>query len=263
MLSQMSGSLKSEAVLVIQPDTEPSEQTRLRDLAQQFNVPVTDSPPWDQPYLHVQNDCLALRDPAMTGASSVVIDLVDAMTKAKRGGRRRDHPLVRAVGRDSARIIDATAGFGGDTGLLLGFGYEVLAIERVGALAAILTDALRRGEHQVDSDPPLHKRLAIRHGDAREVLHTLQKSFDAVLIDPMFPPKRKSSALAKKEIRMVRTVAGDDPDADELLEAARSSAIRRVVVKRPTHAPPLAPAPSLQYKSKLVRYDVYIRALEK
>lgn len=74
----------------------------------------------------------------------------------------------------------------------------------------------------------------------------------------MFPPKRKASALAKKSIRMVRAVVGDDEDAADLLECARRIAGQRVVVKRPTDAGPLSgPAPASAIETKLVRYDVY------
>ncbi len=78
----------------------------------------------------------------------------------------------------------------------------------------------------------------------------------AIYIDPMFPPKRKSSALAKKSIRLVRQIVGDDPDAIDLLHTARQHA-PRVIVKRPNHAPPLAPNPTATINANLVRYDVY------
>jgi 16S rRNA (guanine1516-N2)-methyltransferase len=79
-----------------------------------------------------------------------------------------------------------------------------------------------------------------------------------VYIDPMFPPKRRGSALPPKAAQMLRELVGHDTDAAELLAAARSIARSRVVVKRPDHAPPLADPVDAQYKGKLVRYDVYV-----
>jgi len=260
MLLHMCDSSRTETVVITTDGCDASQRARLSDMAERFQIALSEEVPSDRAYLRLEHERLVLCDPTMTGASGVWIDLIDAMRKASRGGRKRDHPLVRAVGRTCKRVIDATAGLGGDTALLLGFGFDVLAIERVGALAAMLTDALRRAEEHGEFDPPLRERLLIQHGDARNILHSLQDTFDAVLIDPMFPPKRKSSALANKNIRIVRAIAGDDPDADELLNAARSSGAQRVVVKRPPYAPPLAPNPSAEYKSKLVRYDVYVRA---
>jgi 16S rRNA (guanine1516-N2)-methyltransferase len=80
---------------------------------------------------------------------------------------------------------------------------------------------------------------------------------DAVYIDPMFPPKRKTSALPPRSIRLVRVVVGDDEDAADLLQVALATAAKRVVVKRPNHAPPLLDNPVASYKGKLARFDVY------
>jgi 16S rRNA (guanine1516-N2)-methyltransferase len=81
---------------------------------------------------------------------------------------------------------------------------------------------------------------------------------DAIFIDPMFPPKRKKSALAKKSIRLVRQLVGDDADASELLASALQVARDRVVVKRADDAAPLRDKPSLSFGGKLARYDVYL-----
>ncbi|MHC4997206.1 MAG: class I SAM-dependent methyltransferase, partial [Planctomycetota bacterium] len=73
-------------------------------------------------------------------------------------------------------------------------------------------------------------------------------------------PHRKKSALVKKEMRLTRLVAGDDPDATELLAVALDTGAHRVAVKRAPLADPLQGAtPSLTFKSKAVRYDVYIQ----
>ena len=47
-----------------------------------------------------------------------------------------------------------------------------------------------------------------------------------------------------------------------LLALARARARRRVVVKRPLHAPTLAPDTSLVFKGRAVRFDVYLIAGE-
>ncbi len=80
---------------------------------------------------------------------------------------------------------------------------------------------------------------------------------DVVYLDPMYPVLRRS-ALNKKKLRILRALVGEDADAAELFEAARGAARRRVVVKRPRHAPPLAPNPDIQYKGSSVRFDVYL-----
>jgi len=52
---------------------------------------------------------------------------------------------------------------------------------------------------------------------------------------------------------------GADYDADELLAPALAVAKKRVVVKRPRHAQPLAQQkPSLVYEGESSRFDVYL-----
>ena len=69
---------------------------------------------------------------------------------------------------------------------------------------------------------------------------------------------RERLGLPRKEMQMLRRVVGDDGDALRLLDAARRAAMKRVIVKRPDHAPPLAPDVTMSYPGKLVRLDVYV-----
>ena len=81
---------------------------------------------------------------------------------------------------------------------------------------------------------------------------------DVVLLDPMFPAKKKADAKPPKAMQALSAVVGDDADADALLLAALAVARQRVVVKRARHAPPLG---SLQrawtIEGKVLRFDVY------
>ena len=73
----------------------------------------------------------------------------------------------------------------------------------------------------------------------------------------MFPHKQKS-ALVKKEMRVFQSLVGPDLDADGLLEPARQLATKRVVVKRPDYAPPLADvATTNAVTTKGHRFDIY------
>jgi 16S rRNA (guanine1516-N2)-methyltransferase len=76
----------------------------------------------------------------------------------------------------------------------------------------------------------------------------------------MFPPKRKSSALPRKEVRLLRAAVGGDPDAGRLLEAARRAARLRVAVKRADDSPGIegAPEPDLRFEGRTSRVDVYL-----
>lgn len=73
----------------------------------------------------------------------------------------------------------------------------------------------------------------------------------------MYPHKQKS-ALVKKEMRVFQSLVGADDDADGLLQPARRLAKKRVVVKRPDYAPPLAGINTLNaVTTKSHRFDIY------
>lgn len=168
-------------------------------------------------------------------------------------------PLVPSQAR--LTVLDATAGLGRDAFRLAYHGCRVTAVERSPLLFALLQDGLDRAARSREVGEKLGDRLRLIQADARDVLRDLSpvSAPDVIYLDPMFPPKQKS-ALVRKEMRILRRLVGDDPDAGELFELARASARKRVVVKRLRHAEPLAPGPSHSCSDKTTRYDVYVRA---
>jgi hypothetical protein len=129
----------------------------------------------------------------------------------------------------------------------------------------------------------LEDRLRLLHADARGFLRQLARKCgtavpgcvsspqdivspegvpDVVYLDPMYPPQKKS-ALVKVEMRILRRLVGDDPDAGELFELAWAVARQRVVVKRHRHAEPLSPHPTHSHSDQTTRYDVYVRPLRR
>ena len=93
--------------------------------------------------------------------------------------------------------------------------------------------------------------------DAREHLAS-HAPVDVVLLDPMFPAKRKPDAKPPKAMQALAAVVGADDDADALLVPALGVATQRVIVKRPRQAPPLAGLkPAWTIEGKLLRFDVY------
>lgn len=158
-------------------------------------------------------------------------------------------------------IVDATAGLGRDAFVLASLGAQVLLIERVAAIAALLEDGLKRASRHSDT-ADIAARMLLRHGDAThclaEIVASARFTPQVIHLDPMFPHREKS-ALVKKEMRLFRELAGDDDDAPRLLAAALDIATHRVVVKRPIKAPPIAgPAPQHTLEGKTSRYDMYV-----
>ncbi len=178
----------------------------------------------------------------------------------KPAARSLRQPLARALGLARARgttlrVVDATAGLGGDTWLMAALGCEVIALERSPVVFALLEDGLRRAR---SFEEDVIERIDAKCVDACDALRNWKEPRpDVVFLDPMFPPKRKA-ALERKEMRALRSLVGSDEDAEALLDAAIGVATRRVVVKRPLHAGPLAPRPASEQKGKSMRYDVYL-----
>lgn len=174
------------------------------------------------------------------------------------GGRRQ--LLGKAVGlarMAEPRLLDATAGLGRDAFVLASLGARVTLAERHPAIAALLADARTRALADALAAAAA-ARTEIVAADARNLLDPAGGRFDVVYLDPMYPDRGKS-ALAKKELQLLRELAGPDTDADALLAPALANARRRVVVKRPLQASPLAGRePSLAFSGTQARFDVYL-----
>ncbi len=193
------------------------------------------------------------------------VDFVSGKAAHRRQfGGGRGQLVAKACGLSKGvtpSIVDATAGLGRDAFVLASPGAEVLMVERVQAIAALLEDGPARAAGDAET-APITARMQLRHGDACEALAALVASAaftpQVVHLDPMFPHREKS-ALVKKEMRLFRELAGTDDDAPRLLEAALAVATHRVVVKRPRKAPPIAgPAPQHTIEGKTSRYDLYV-----
>jgi 16S rRNA (guanine1516-N2)-methyltransferase len=181
------------------------------------------------------------------------------------GGKNQN--LARAIGikgiKQKLYIIDVTAGLGRDAFILASLGAKVLMLERNDILAALLADGIYRarmteGEKGNDLNE-VFKRMTLINNDSIDYLNTLEDISipDIVYIDPMFPPRQKSSQV-KKEMQLLQRLIGPDEDSDKLLASAKSKARYRVVVKRPIHAKFLSDQePSYSLKGKSTRYDIY------
>ncbi|MCH9827668.1 MAG: class I SAM-dependent methyltransferase [Gammaproteobacteria bacterium] len=207
--------------------------------------------------LEQDRDRLVLRAEHLPNYAPIGVDWAsDDVRRRIRGGKRQ--LLARAVGLHKyprTSIVDATAGLGRDAYVLASLGAELTLLERCEQTAALLADALQR----VPDDPAI-SRMRLFATEAVEWLHAHPATADVVLIDPMYPHSGKQ-ALAKKEMQVLRALSGGDEDADALLPAALACATRRVVVKRPLKAPPLAnAAPNFRITGSQARYDIYLPA---
>lgn len=177
--------------------------------------------------------------------------------KQSRAGNELLAKAVGIKGSYKPTIIDATAGLGRDSLILAYLGCQVLMIERSGKVFEMLEKTLEK----IADDPVLHQKLQLKliHADAIHYLSQMNSAEypDVIYLDPMFPERRKT-ALVKKEMRLLREIVGEDPDAPTLLTIALEHVKKRVVVKRPRLAPVLGDlVPSFVIKGKAQRFDVY------
>jgi len=264
-----------QVVIAYEGDSDTARR-RAIEWTERLALPLADAVDTSSTALRlvVTDTRLELRRPLDVRERPFYVDFVGRSARARRVTPHTGKELIaRAVGLKGGTlfVVDATAGFARDAFVLAQLGCRVHAIERSPVVAALVEDGLTRARAVLQRKfTEALVRLTIEVGDARRVLSeppasacadarsTLpQEAPDVVYLDPMYPASRKS-ALNRKELRMLRTLVGDDDDATELFAVARRVALRRVVVKRPFHAPPLAPDPDIQFKGSSVRFDVYL-----
>ena len=214
--------------------------------------------------LRVGTDGLSL-DAAGTPHKPVQVNFTGGVLgwRLRFGGAER--LLAGAIGlRHGYRpaVLDATAGLGTDAFVLAALGCSVTLLERRPIIAALLADGLRRARA---TDGPAaaaagRMSLAVCEAQVHLAAPAAAHAPEVICLDPMFPPRRKA-ALGRKEMRFLHDLAGPDTDADALLPMALGRAVRRVVVKRPRHAPPLGGRePDYRMEGRSMRFDVHIVA---
>ncbi|MFP4244913.1 MAG: class I SAM-dependent methyltransferase [Ectothiorhodospira sp.] len=235
----------------------PACEEEAQRLADTLGLAMASTPPAEGLYLACTGDRLELRQAGPGAPGPVYVDFTGGRLgyRGPRVSPRRE-PLARAAGLKGGHrphVVDATAGLGRDAFILAALGCRVILLERHPVIAALLEDGLRRAAALV---PQVTARMTLERADALTGLaaHTA----DVVCLDPMYPHRDKQ-ALVKKEMRVFRALVGEDPDAEDLLQAARAAARERVVVKRPARARPLADqAPDFSVPGASTRFDVYL-----
>lgn len=233
-------------------------------LAERLRLPLLDlqessSPPVQEFFLCYRDGCLKLLDKQTLNKGGLAVEI------EPRPGEQHSYPapkkdiLAVAIGRKTKTVLDATTGWARDSLTIFRMGYDVLCIERSPLMAELIRDGFDRlaaKDWMVKRGLPPPKLL---EGDSIALLAALPEKPDCIYLDPMFPPKRKKSALAKKSMSVLHEILGGDEDRAELFAAAWRACGKRLVVKSPDYAEPLGGKPSEVFQGKLLRYDVYIK----
>ncbi|MCC6572823.1 MAG: class I SAM-dependent methyltransferase [Planctomycetes bacterium] len=252
--------------------TAPTIAAGSKSLADELGLPLikytqrAGKPLFDM-VLERQDGRLQLRDLRENAPGPIHVDFLDDAAAWRRETTGKRDMLARAVGIkqgvERPLVLDATAGLGRDAFTLCWLGCRVIAFERNFIVYKLLEDGVFRAfESDDEAGDAVRRRLVVGRADAREYLAGLAPDArpDVVYLDPMFPERKKTAAV-KKEMQYLQALLGEEEDAAALFEAALKFARKRVFVKRPLHAPPLAAAkPSNVHEGKSVRFDVYVIA---
>lgn len=209
-------------------------------------------------FLTWRDDCLKLLDQDLLKKGGLTVEIAARQGEGKSFPIAKQGALAQAIGRKTKTVLDATTGWGQDSLCLFRMGYQLTCLER----SPIMTELLQDGLQRLAQEPwikKLHLTVPTLHSvNAIDYLSHLDNAPDCIYLDPMFPPKRKKSALAKKSLLILRDLLGDDLDKEQLFQAALQTTAKRVVVKSPDDAPALG-KPNESFGSKLLRYDVYLK----
>ena len=161
---------------------------------------------------------------------------------------------IRAGKAEGLWAVDATAGLGDDALLFAAAGCSLILFERDPVISALLRDALERAA-ETEGLSEIAARMTLLEEDSIAGMQHLDISPAVVLLDPMFPEKKKNSLTAKK-LQLLRQLEKPCAQEAELLAAARFLQPGRIVIKRPLKGPYLAGVkPDHSIRGKTIRYD--------
>jgi len=194
--------------------------------------------------------------------TDIHVDFVEgALAHREKFGGGKNQPLARAIGlnrRQDLTVVDATTGLARDAYILATLGCRLTLIEQSPVLYILVQDAIERAR-QENSPNATSNFIELINTDSLQFLDSIESNAkpDIIYIDPMYPERNKS-ALVKKDMQILHRLIGQRNDEASLLESAIHHAGYRVVVKRPSHAEPLAGIqPNTSISSKKTRYDIY------
>jgi 16S rRNA (guanine1516-N2)-methyltransferase len=231
---------------------------RTREISRQLSIPQVESVPTEAEFvLWLLPEGLSIQANEPSPPSPLRVEFVSGKAAYR---RKQGEMIVRAVNikglRRSPRVLDVTAGLGRDAFVLASHGFTVTLLERDPIIHALLADGLARA--QADSTTcEVAERMTLHHIDAAKWVEETGTSPDVVYLDPMFPGRQKS-AKVKKEMLLFQRLLRESDDAAQLLAHGLAMAGRKVLVKRPLKAEPIAgPKPSHALCGKSIRFDVY------
>ena len=157
-------------------------------------------------------------------------------------------------------LLDATAGFAEDSLLLAAAGFNVSLYEYDPVIGALLEDALKRAE-DVPELTDIVERMTLYKEDSIRAMREMKEAPDVILLDPMFP-ERKKTGLIKKKFQLLQRLEAPCSEESELLSAALALKPQKLIIKRPLKGPFLdGRRPSYSLSGSAIRYDCFINIM--
>lgn len=171
-------------------------------------------------------------------------------------GGKKELLLKSVAAKPGLNVWDCTAGLGVDSMLLAKQGCTVTMFERSTILALMLKEALLSPASKELAE--IKNRITLIAGDAIHYLRPGPDIPDVIVLDPMFPTRRKS-ARVKGDMQILQKFVGSDQDINSLLASALQTGCKRVVVKRPATGAGLEGfIESFSLSAKSNRFDVFL-----
>ena len=243
-------------MILIAEKEEDRERARL--LGEQYFLEVFPCLPEgleEELYLSLSEEGLSLNQ----GKLKLLEDWGKMLPRLKQSNLEHELLLkaVRLKENKNPRVLDATAGLGEDSLILAAGGCCITLCEYDPVIFLLLSDARDRALKN-ESLAAVVSRMTLFSGDSLKLMEEQRGSFDVVYLDPMFPGRTKSADV-KKKFQLLHGLERPCENEEELLKAALSSKVKKVVVKRPVKGAYLAGLrPDHDFSGKAVRYDVYI-----
>ena len=194
------------------------------------------------------------------------VDFQDAALLYRKNSFGKNQGLAKAVGLNKHKpmcVLDATAGLGRDAFLLASLGCQIYMLEQSAIIYSLLLDGVKRTENSEDEKlKAIIQNMSLHHANAQDwfedIMLGVKAKPDVIYLDPMFPPRNKN-ANVKKDIGLLQEILGFDEGNNSLLEAAKSCAKHRVVVKRPgSKAIKGSVKPSFVVPGKTAHFEVFV-----
>ncbi len=229
-----------------------SEKNKRLEKIESMGIPIIFELPPIAYFLTIAQDKIVLTNGKK---EKVYVDFVEGSLNHRRRFSGKEM-IANAVNIKENKIIwDATAGLGRDAFVLASLDADVYLFERNKVVALLLLDGMRRALN-CKSTASIIQKMTLTIGSINSQ-NSLPKP-QAIVLDPMFPERQKTS-LVKKEMRFLSAIVGDDKDAPSLLHCARQFPAQRIVVKRPRISETINDEkPAYQYIGKSTRFDVYM-----